>query len=82
MNKLSVVGMFVAVFCLGVVACNQSNAQPTKWEYHVVNGRYVTQDQLNVLGKDGWELVSVQATEEQGTTVSAQICYFKRPLAR
>jgi hypothetical protein len=33
MNKSIAVAALIAVFCLGVVACDQFKAQPTKWEY-------------------------------------------------
>jgi hypothetical protein len=88
MNKLIVVGMLVAIFCLGVIACDRIKAQPTKWEYQVLNfdepgGDDHAQDRLNQLGKEGWELVSVQAYEANGVTQNffAKVC-LKRPLAQ
>jgi hypothetical protein len=78
MNELSVVGMFVAVFCLGLVACDQFKAQPTKWEYQILYFQTNhPDDQINKLGKDGWELVTITSSEVRGT-----YAYFKRPIAQ
>lgn len=44
----------------------------TKWHYYVRKGE-MTQDALNEVGKEGWELVSVMP--DRGETVF----YFKRP---
>lgn len=44
----------------------------TRWHYYVRKGD-LTQDALNEIGKEGWELVSV--TAEHGETAY----YFKRP---
>ena len=90
MKKSIMVGMFIAVFCLGVVACDQFKAQPTKWEYKILWGMRSTdaqlvplaQGQLDKLGKDGWELVSVQADDVNGTTSTDVSLYLKRPLAQ
>jgi hypothetical protein len=78
MNKSIAVAALIAVFCLGVVACDQFKAQPTKWEYQILYfDTNHPQDQLNKLGKDGWELVAINTTESQGTNG-----YFKRPIAQ
>ena len=80
--------MFIIVFCIGVVACDQFKAQSTKWEYHVLSfdnnsTNSSPEDQLNKLGKDGWELVSVQTWEVNGNTQEffGKAC-LKRPLAQ
>lgn len=52
----------------------------TKWEYCVtepyINGSEYTENRdLDVMGKDGWELVSVRVDEKGGI-----VHYHKRPL--
>jgi Domain of unknown function (DUF4177) len=88
MKKSIAAGIFIAVFCLGVIACDQFKAQPAKWEYQVLsfdstNSTSSPQDQLNKLGKAGWELVSVQSWEVNGNTQAffGKAC-LKRPLAQ
>ena len=44
----------------------------TKWHYYVRRGE-MTQDALNEVGKEGWELVSVMPDR------SEIVFYFKRP---
>jgi len=76
--------MFIAVFGLGIVACDQFKPKPQKWEYQVLGFADATStDQLNKAGKDGWELISIQPQEVNGTTVySSNLFYLKRPLAQ
>lgn len=45
-----------------------------KWEYHVATNPQ-TQDTLNLLGNDGWELVSVYLS----STGVYNVFVFKRP---
>lgn len=45
-----------------------------KWEYHVTTNNQ-TQDTLNSLGNDGWELVTVYVSRTGGYNVFV----FKRP---
>ena len=49
--------------------------ETVEWEYRVVTretGASLTEDELNALGKDGWELTGV------ASQASATIFYFKR----
>jgi hypothetical protein len=43
----------------------------TKWHYYVQRGE-LTQDALNEIGKEGWELVSVDSGRDES------VFYFKR----
>lgn len=45
-----------------------------KFEYKILNGTSAAGTELNVLGKDGWELVAVEPAR---TGVATQL-YFKR----
>lgn len=88
MKNSIAVGMFLAAFCLGVVACDPFKDKPTKWEYQVLsfdntNPKNSPPDELNKLGRDGWELVSVQSWEVNGNTQAffGKAC-LKRPLAQ
>jgi hypothetical protein len=50
----------------------------TKWEYKRVNAEwFVGESEMNTLGTEGWELVSV--TLHSG--VDNATAYFKRPLS-
>ena len=44
----------------------------TKWHYYVRRGA-LSQDALNEIGKEGWELVSVDSSDDE------PVFYFKRP---
>ena len=44
----------------------------TKWHYYVRPGT-LSQDALNEIGKEGWELVSVDSSDGE------PVFYFKRP---
>lgn len=33
-----------------------------KWKYLVINNRYLDEDDLNEIGKNGWELISYKKT--------------------
>ena len=47
-----------------------------KWEYKLVDG-WLTQDELQFLGDDGWELVATVV----GMSNRNVALYFKRPLS-
>ncbi len=78
--------MFVIVFVVGLMISSvfvsaEENAAETQWEYKIVNAKtkgsmkqQVKQDQpvLNELGKQGWELVTVQYSNY----------YFKRKIRK
>ena len=44
----------------------------TKWHYYVRRGA-LSQDALNEIGKESWELVSVDSSDDE------PVFYFKRP---
>jgi len=85
-----IAGMFIAILCLGFIGCDQLKSTPQKWEYEILKGQRDTsgqligddQGKLDKLGKDGWELVSVQADDIQGSTSTQLSLYFKRPLSQ
>ena len=78
--------MFATVFVVGlmfssVFVCAEENVAETQWEYKIMNAKtkgtmkqQVKQDQpvLNALGKQGWELVTVQFSNY----------YFKRKIKK
>ncbi|MBC8550965.1 MAG: DUF4177 domain-containing protein [Candidatus Brocadiales bacterium] len=78
--------MFIVVFVVGLMVssafvCAEENVVETQWEYKIVYAKakgkmqqQVKQDQpvLNELGKQGWELVSVQYSNY----------YFKRKIKK
>ena len=91
MKKFILVGMVIAIMCLGLIGIlkagepsSQLKAKPQKWEYQVLSNPNPKDehDELNKLGKDGWELVSVLAWEANGSTIPGYIFYFKRPMAQ
>jgi hypothetical protein len=91
MKKSILIGMPIALLCLGLIGgltaeepSPQLKAKPQKWEYQVLSNPNPKDehDQLNKLGKDGWELVSVLTWEANGNTIPGYIFYFKRPLAQ
>lgn len=47
----------------------------TRWEYHVVQSRAVSDRDLNELGAEGWELIGDIVTENALMTL-----VFKRPV--
>ena len=53
-----------------------------KWEYKVLevkySQKYTLEDELNVLGKDGWKLKSTKIVQVFGVTYID--CILKRPL--
>lgn len=78
--------MFIVVFVVGlmissVFVCAEETVAETQWEYKIVYAKakgsmkqQVKQDQpvLNALGKQGWELVTVQYSNY----------YFKRKIKK
>jgi len=84
MKKSITVGLFIAAFCLSIVACDQFKTTPQKWEYQTL---IVTDpsdaNQLNKVGKDGWELVSILPPGNYGFKTFGDTFYcLKRPLAQ
>lgn len=51
------------------------------WEYKVVyvpGARQLSESMMNKLGADGWEFVAFQTINNEGGTIGAGNCYFKR----
>jgi len=78
----------LGVGLIGVVAAADTAPSPKatnpKWEYRVE--RYTPDTltnkaaQLNNLGQDGWELVSVEEQQSNGSNVSYGLYYLKRQI--
>lgn len=50
-----------------------------KWEYRIVTGRdMLTEQALNSLGDQGWELVGVSSHEQSVPQQTIILCIFKR----
>ena len=56
-------------------------AQQTRWEYKVLyvpGVRSMSEEAMNKLGAQGWELVTYQAINNEGGTIGAGNYFFKR----
>jgi hypothetical protein len=57
---------------------------PTRWEYKVMyvpGVRNMSEEMMNKLGAQGWELVTYQAINNEGGTIGAGNYFFKRARA-
>lgn len=55
--------------------------RPPVWEYKVVyvpGARQLSEAMMNKLGAEGWEFVAFQTINNEGGTIGAGNCYFKR----
>jgi hypothetical protein len=79
-RSLLVIAALIGSFWLGSFAVQDTysddSAARTPWEYTILRPSYEVslEEQMNQLGKDGWELVFVVAP-----TNSSWEYYFKRP---
>ena len=79
----------VAIVLLGLIGLTvygqkQQRATQTNWEYKVlfVPGiRNMSEEMMNKLGAQGWELVTYQAINNEGGTIGAGNYFFKRARA-
>lgn len=66
---------------LTVYGQRPSRTPPIKWEYKVVyvpGVRNISENTMNELGVQGWELVTFQAINNEGGTIGAGNYFFKR----
>lgn len=78
----------VAIVLIGLIGLTvYGQRQPpqrvpqTKWEYKVVfvpGVRNMSEETMNKLGAEGWELVTYQAINNEGGTIGAGNYFFKR----
>jgi hypothetical protein len=54
----------------------------TAWEYRWQAFAETQLSQLNNIGNEGWELVTVQPSTQVGMQISTYIAFFKRPKMR
>jgi hypothetical protein len=83
MNKKLIFSVLLVICLLAVVsvvAFAQSSPN-VRWEYRSFNGSRINQpaiDELNDLGKEGWELIAVSVVA-QGNLSGSLVYYLKRP---
>jgi hypothetical protein len=77
--------VIVAALFFGVVGWTsygqKQRTQQTTWEYKVVyvpGVRSMSEQAMNSLGAQGWELVTFQAINNEGVTIGAGNYFFKR----
>lgn len=44
-----------------------------KYQYKIVNGVKINEEEINKLGSDGWEVISTHTRIVQGTTVQIEV---------
>lgn len=84
-KKVLLVAFAAAVIC-GLLALTVYGQRPrtparTTWEYKVVyvpGVRNMSEQTMNELGWQGWELVTFQAINNEGGTIGAGNYFFKR----
>lgn len=75
------VATFIAFLVAGYLAFKSFPPPPPRprhpqtWEYHVEH-RHLGKEELDHLGREGWELISISGDHLHGQTT----CTFKRPL--
>lgn len=76
-RKLLITLALVSVFVLGGFTYQASKPQ---WEYKIVNLKFNsgTEQKLNEIGGQGWELVSAERNIANGETLDAATYHFKR----
>jgi hypothetical protein len=88
-NKLLGVALFALAFSALTIVWFSLNSQiiqaqvstNQKWEYKSVDKGWVTvsEDKLNKLGNEGWELVAIETQQTSGQTTQVRYV-FKRPM--
>ena len=81
-SRISVFAMVLLVVVVTLVGWTtqaRSSAR-TAWEYRVVSDKTdLYKTDMNTLGADGWELVAILPSMQDGTTTGTSAFYFKRP---
>ena len=84
-RKVLLIAVAVAILCgligLSVYGQRPQRTPPIKWEYKVVyvpGVRNMSEQTMNDLGAQGWELVTFQAINNEGGTIGAGNYFFKR----
>ena len=80
-SRISVFAMVLLVVVVTLVGWTtqaRSSAR-TAWEYKVVSDSDLYKTDMNTLGADGWELVAILPSMQDGTTTGTSAFYFKRP---
>jgi Domain of unknown function (DUF4177) len=73
---LCIVGLLVFLAWSINGQVNQSKGRSAAWEYKIIT--LVTEEKLNELGAQGWEVVTVTPAVPTGSSTGASICYLKR----
>ncbi|WP_157895377.1 DUF4177 domain-containing protein [Verrucomicrobium sp. GAS474] len=86
MNKyFSAVGLLLLALVLIFAVTERSRAQTApapgvRWEYKLLTGSYLSERELNDLGKEGWEAVTATPTEIAEGSLRRWSIIMKRPL--
>lgn len=79
--------LLIVIYTGSTPVAAAADEEVTKWEYRVIriddggrSGGSNAEAQLNKLGAEGWELVSVRADSQANR--NSPIFYFKRPVQR
>jgi len=63
-NFFKYLGMISLAVVITVMVCSfGATTQTERWEYHSIDSRNYPSVMLNMLGKEGWELVAVTVSE-------------------
>ncbi len=81
-HKLAV-AIAVCILALALVGWTMSRPAPMQWEYRIVSVKDARKtdknnEDLNALGAQGWELVSIERETQEGTSFPGATFYFKR----
>ena len=79
-SRISVFAMVLLVVVVTLVGwtTQAGSSARNSWEYRVVSDNDLVKTDMNTLGADGWELVSILPYTVEGYSRGASF-YFKRP---
>lgn len=83
-QRILLIALATAILCglIGLTVYGQRQRTPTTiWEYKVVyvpGVRNMSEQTMNSLGMQGWELVTFQPINNEGGTIGAGNYFFKR----